>query len=98
MNTAKVASTGLVTEGYMKLINIMRFLLLIMTFVSFFINGIKKNSAEYKQLGLGATFILLGYTLFVSCDNFFFLISATLLLSFGTYRYLKILHAMYMWS
>ncbi|MBQ8679990.1 MAG: hypothetical protein IJ530_09530 [Treponema sp.] len=98
MNTARISSTGLVTEGFMSLINIMRFLLLATTVISFFIQGIKKNSSEHKILALSAFITLLGYSMLVSCDSFFFLISGTLALLAGSYRYLLCLHKMYMWS
>ena len=98
MNTAKIASTGLVTEGFMQQLNIGRLLLLIVTFTSFFLNGIKKNSPEYRKMAISSALILLGYSLLVTCDNFLFLILGTAALAFGTFRYLKVIHAMYMWS
>lgn len=98
MNTAKIASTGLVTEGFMNLVNILRFLILLTTLASFLIHGFKKNNSEYKHLASSSTILILGYSLLVSCDSFLFLILGTLALSWGTFRYLKFLHKMYMWS
>lgn len=98
MNTAKIASTGLVTEGFMNLVNILRLLILLTTLASFFIHGFKKNNAEYKQLAVASCILILGYSLLVSCDSFLFLILGTLALAAGTFRYLKFLHKMYMWS
>lgn len=98
MNTARITSTGLVTEGFMHLINIMRFIILVTTFLSFFIRGIKKNSGEYKFLALYSFVTLLGYSMLVTCDNFLFLILGTACLFFGTLHYLKEIHGMYMWG
>ena len=98
MNTARIASTGLVTEGFMPLINTIRFLLFATTILSFFIQGIKKNSAEYKHIASASCILLIGYSMLVCSDNFFFLILGTALLSFGTYRYLSYIHKLYMWS
>ena len=98
MNTARIASTGLVTEGFMILINILRFLLLATAVVSFFVTGIKKNSTEHKHLSSSACLLLLSYSLLVSTDSFFFLVPGTVGLIAGTYRYLKTVHKLYMWS
>lgn len=98
MNTARIASTGLVTEGFMFLINILRLTLFITTTLSFLIQGIKKNSMEYKHLASSSFLLILGYSLLVSCDTFVFLALGTAGLLFGTYRYLFFIHKMYMWS
>lgn len=98
MNTARIASTGLVTEGFMPLINTERLLLFITVILSFLIQAIKKNSVEHKKLASSSCLLLLGYSLLVSCDNFIFLILGTAGLVFGTYRYLTNLHRLYMWS
>ena len=98
MNTARIASTGLVTEGFMFLINIFRFLIFATAVISFFIQGIKKNSLEHKHLASSSCILLLGYSFLVSCDSFLFLILGTSGLVFGTYRYLSYIHKLYMWS
>ncbi len=98
MNTARIASTGLVTEGFIILINILRFLLLATAVVSFHINGIKKNSMEYKHLSSSSCILLLSYSILVSTDNFLFLILGTTGLIAGTYKYLSSVHKLYMWS
>lgn len=98
MNTAKITSTGLVQEGFMTLTNILRFLLLVTTVLSFFIQGIKKNSTEHKHLASASCILLVGYTMLVCCDSFFFLVPGTFALIFGTYRYLLFIHKLYMWG
>ena len=98
MNTARISSTALVTEGFMTLINILRLLLFITTIFSFFVAGIKKNSREHKHLALSSCIILLSYSVLLSCDNFVFLVLGTAGLFFGTYRHLFSIHKMYMWS
>ena len=98
MNTARISSTGLVTEGFMVLINIFRLLLFITTILSFYINGIQKNSIEHKHLASSSCVILLSYAVLLSCDNFVFLALGTAGLFIGTYRYLLFVHKMYMWS
>ena len=98
MNTARISSTGLVTEGFMPLINTIRFLLFATTVLSFLIQGFKKNSIEYKHLASSSSILLFGYSMLVSGDNFLFLILGTILLSFGTYQYLSYIHKLYMWS
>ena len=98
MNTARIASTGLVTEGFMVLINIFRLLLFVTTTLSFLVLGIKKNSLEHKHLASSSFLLILGYSMIVSCDTFVFLILGTAGLAFGTYRYLYFIHKMYMWS
>ncbi|MCR4822201.1 MAG: hypothetical protein K5873_04940 [Treponema sp.] len=98
MNTAKISSTGLVSEGFLSQVNILRFLLLATTILSFYIHGIKRNSSEHKQLALSSLILLSGYTLMVSCDSYFFLIAGSAGLIYGTYRYMNYLHRLYMWS
>ena len=98
MTTARITSTGLVTEGFMILINIMRFFLLLTAVVSFFINGVRKNSMEHKSLAYSAGGLLLSYSILVSTDSFLFLVLGTSGLIAGTYIYLTTLHKMYMWS
>lgn len=98
MNTARIASTGLVTEGFHSLINVFKFLLFATAILSFFIQGLKKNNGEYKHLAVSASILLSGYTMIICCDNFLFLILGTALLFFGTYRYLAFIHKLYMWS
>ena len=98
MNTARISSTGLVTEGFMVLINILRILLALVAFFSFFTHGIKKNNADYKQIAYSFLLLIAGYAGVVSADTLLLLIPGTVLLFFGTYQYLKNLHKMYMWS
>lgn len=98
MNTARITSTALVTEGFMGLINATRFLIFGTMIISFLVQGIKKNSMEYMHLASSCCVLILGYTMLVSCDNFVFLILGTAGLSIGTFRYLKFIHKMYMWS
>lgn len=98
MNTGKIASTGLVTEGFIGLINWFRFLLFATAIISFFIQGIKKNSTEQKHLASSSAVLLLSYSILLTCDNFVFLALGTLGLIAGTYRYLLFLHKMYMWN
>ena len=98
MNTAKISSTGLVTEGFMFFISIMRVLLILVAFVSFFIHGIKKNSVEYKSIAVSFIILIFGYSVVISSDTFVFLIPGTALLIYGTYRYLKNIHQLYMWA
>ena len=98
MNTAKIASTGLVTEGFMGLINMSRLIIFITTILSFLVQGIQKNSFEYKQLAFSSFILIAGYCLLVSCDSFIFLILGTAGLISGTWLYLKYVHKMYMWS
>lgn len=98
MNTARIASTALVTEGFMTLINVTRFLIFVTMILSFLVQGIKKNSMEYMHLASSCFILILGYTMLVSCDNFVFLGLGTAGLFIGTYRYLKFIHKMYMWS
>lgn len=97
MNTARISSTGLVTEGFMSLINMFRFLLLLVAVTSFLIHGYKKNK-EHKYLAYSALLTLSGYSFLVSCDNYFFLILGTVALIAGTYKYLTSLHQIYMWG
>lgn len=98
MNTGNIASTGLVTEGFITQINIMRFLLLLTAVFSFYIHGAKKNSLEHKHLASSSFILLIGYSLLVSCDSYFFLVLGTAGLAGGTYLYLTYLHRLYMWS
>ena len=98
MNTARIASTGLVTEGFIILINILRFLLLVTAVASFYITGIKKNSIEYKHLSSSSCLLLISYSILVSSDNYLFLALGTAGLITGTYRYLSSVHKLYMWS
>ena len=98
MNTARISSSGLVTEGFMTVINIFRALILLTSLASFLIQGFKKNSMEYKHLASSSCVLLLGYSLLISADNFFFMILGTFALVAGTLRYLSYLHKMYMWS
>ena len=97
MNTARISSTALVTEGFMVLINILRLLLFITTIFSFFVAGVKKNSTDHKHLASSSFLILASYSVLLSCDNFVFLILGSLGLFFGTYRHLLSIHKMYMW-
>ncbi len=98
MNTARIASTGLVTEGFMILINIMRFFLLVTAVASFFANGINKNSQEHKHLAYSAGALMLSYSILVSTDSFLFLVIGSFGLIASTYNYLTTVHKMYMWS
>lgn len=98
MNTARITSTGLISEGFMNLINTMRFFIIATTFLSFLIHGITKNNSEQKQLALFSLLIYISYALLVSCDNLCFLILGSLGLAGGTYFYFLNLHRLYMWG
>ncbi|WP_407428588.1 hypothetical protein [Treponema sp.] len=98
MNTAKISSNGLVLEGFLKLINIMRLILTVLVFISFYIHGIQKNNFEYKNLAFSFLILIAGYSLLVLTDSFLFLLTGTSLLLGGTYWYFKNLHKIYMWA
>ena len=98
MNTAIITSTALVTEGFIHLVNILRFMLLLMSTASFLVSAVKKNSLEHKYLAFSSAVILIGYGFLVTCDNFFFLIMGLFGLIYGTFKYLQTLHKMYMWG
>ncbi|MBQ0051401.1 MAG: hypothetical protein KBT11_04985 [Treponema sp.] len=98
MNTARISSTGLVTEGFMGLLNAVRVLLVILSMISFYIRSVRHSNKEYIHLGHSQMALYFGYTLLISTDNFLYLIFGAGLLGSGTYFYLKNLHKMYMWA
>lgn len=98
MNTAHISSTGLVTEGFMRLINIIRTTLTILASLSFYIKGTKQGNLKLKKLAGAFLILISGYALLISADNIIFLAMGASSLIFGTYKYLRIIHQMYMWS
>lgn len=97
LNTAKISSTGLVIESSMALLNCARFILIILSAISFYIKSIRHANKDYIFAGNWMLALYLGYALLVSADNYLFMILGTGFLYTGTYFYLKTLHKMYMW-
>lgn len=98
LNTARITSTGFVTEGFMTLINISKIILILTALISFFVRSYKHGTKDYMILGISQLVLFLGYTLLTSADNWIFVIAGSGLLFTGSYQYLKSLHKMYMWS
>lgn len=98
VNTARITSTGLVTEGFMTLINFFRVSIVLTAIASFLVLGFKKNSREQKHLASSSSLLLLAYLMLISCDNFVYLVLGTAGLIAGTFRYFYFIHKMYMWN
>lgn len=97
LNTARITSTGYVTEGSMYLLNGARFLLMILASLSFYIKSALHANKDFAVLGNWILVLYSGYVLLISADNYVFMLSGTALLYTGTYFYLNCLHKMYMW-
>lgn len=98
LNTARVSSTGTITWGFPELFFIARLFFVAIAFISFWINSIKQNVAEYKKAALSMLVVMSGYGILICADNYVFMILGTALLAAGTSFYLQTLHLLYMWK
>ncbi len=97
LNTAKISSNGRVFESFSFPLAGIKFLLIILAAISFYIRSFKHENRDYIPLGLWILLLYVGYSILISADNYLFMILGTLLLFSGTFFYLKDLHKMYMW-
>lgn len=97
LNTGRISSAGLVTEGFMTLLNAARFILIILAVFSFYVRSVKHANKDFIPIGLWIFALYAGYVLLICADNYVFIAFGAGLLYAGTYFYLKDLHKMYMW-
>lgn len=97
LNTAKISSAGQVFESFSFPLSEIKFLLIILAAVSFYIRSFKHKNRDYIPLALWTFLLYIGYLILISADNYLFMILGTLILFPGTFFYLKDLHKMYMW-
>jgi hypothetical protein len=71
--------------------------LVFITIVDFFVSAYLKGSRDYIFIGMGASFVLLGRILLLSCDTWIFLVMALVFLGAGTWFFCSRIHRMYMW-
>lgn len=97
INTARISSSGAVTWGYPKLIFISRIVFVMIAFFSFWVIAIRQNTPEYKKISIYMLILLIGHAFLVTADNYFFIILGLPLIVWGSNKYLRTLHSLYMW-
>ncbi len=98
LNTVNVTSTFMVTYGYSETYMVIRFLLLAVSILAFFITGKYRRIHEYVSASYAGIVLLAGYGLLICCDNWAFLGAGTILLAGGSRFFLKYIHKYYLWQ
>lgn len=98
VNSLEIYSTWVIPSAYYTLFLVIRFLFAITTSISFLITAKKNEINEYKQISLYFLFLSIGLIILQEADNPVFFISGSLLLSIGTFGFLRALHNYYLWK
>ena len=98
LNSHEVTTTFAVPWGFSTLFFSLRFLLIIVTFLSLYLNGRGKDSNELKHSAFALLLLAFGYGIVLIADNYLFIVIGTAALSAGTWRLLRNLHLLYMWK
>ncbi|WP_191017840.1 hypothetical protein [Treponema zioleckii] len=95
LNTARISSTGFVTIGFGSLFNSTRFLMIVITFMSFWIKASTIESDKYKKVAISYLILIFGYLTITAADNFIYLVLGFSMLGIGSYFYLSNIHQHY---
>ncbi len=98
VNTAFISTTFEPTYGFAGTFNIARVTLIFVSWLTFYFESRNQNSPELKPLANFFVIMISGYLTLTSSDNYYLLFIGTGLYIWGTYRYMKTLHKMYMWK
>ncbi|MBO4437944.1 MAG: hypothetical protein J5798_01220 [Spirochaetaceae bacterium] len=98
VNSLTIYSTWVIPTAYYTLFLIIRFLFAITTSVSFLITAKKNEVHEYKQTAIFFLLLSTGLIILQETDNPAFFISGVILLTAGTFGFLRSLHNYYLWK
>lgn len=98
LDTLKTTSTLTVMWGYRRLFITVRIFVFLSTVLSMIINAVTNSSIDMYKSVVGYVALVAGYLLLIGCDNYFNLIAGSVLLAFGTFRYLRYIHKIYLWN
>lgn len=98
LNSHEVTTTFAVPWGFSTLFFSLRLMLIIVTFLSLYLNGRNKDSTELKRSAFALLILAFGYGMILVADNYLFIIIGTGSLSTGTWLLLRNLHQLYMWK
>lgn len=98
VDTLKIFSTWVIPSAYYTLFLVIRILFAATTSISFWITSWKNEVREYKQVSAFFMLLSLGLIMLQETDNPAFFIAGALLLSAGTFGFLRALHNYYLWK
>ena len=98
LNTTYTTTTCTVLWSYRPLFTMSRALVFIATIITLLLPVLQTKSQEGKKTLISYAFMINGYFILCNADNFVFLILGMLLLSTGTFFYLKSVHSTYLWK
>ncbi len=96
VNTGTMLPIGSLKIGFGNLIYTILLILFVVAFISMILK-ILQNHLD-KKLLLGFLLLIVGYFILIQTYNFLGLILGIILLSYGTYVYLKTIHKQYLWN
>lgn len=98
VNYSEPTSLFFMPPGYLKLLVFICLFLGVTTILSFVFQYILKNDKAYLGTAAGTFLMSAGWTLLGLCDNWIFFAAGTVLQIVGTEKYLRSLHASYLWQ
>ncbi len=98
VNSTDVSSNFFVRNGYATAINTFMWVLGILAVAGYLIHGLTRGTPEYVRASVALAFMCAGYVLLLGCDSWIVLGAGALSLTGGTRRFLKSLHALYLWQ
>jgi hypothetical protein len=98
VNSSNITSNFLIAPGYAGMIYTFLSVIGVLAVLSYYIPGVTKGIAEYKQAAGGIILYLVGYGLLTLCDSWLFLGEGGALVLFGAGIYLDRLHRYYLWQ
>lgn len=98
VNSLQMFSTWITPAAYYTLFLVIRCLLAIATSISFWITAVKNEAKEYKQVSIYILLLSAGLILLQEADNLAFFAAGSILLTAGTFGFLRALHTYYLWK
>ena len=98
LNTAQITTTCAIPTGFSTVFALVRFLIFVLTLLSFWLNARKHDSPELKKLTFAYAVLIAGYALLLLADTFVLLALGTGALAVGTLQFLRNLHRLYKWK
>ncbi len=98
INSMQILSTCFYPYAYYNSFVFLRLLFIFLTFITYYITGMKYAVPEYKKCALYTLIIMIGHFFLQEGDSVLYVITGGYFFYFGTYLYLKNIHHYYLWK
>ena len=98
LNTARILSTGMVTVGFPDMFRLLTATMAATSIAAFVYKAKKHDRKEFITLAIVTAVLFTGYATLTSSDCYATLILGAVLFCAGIFRYIRTIHALYLWN